>query len=103
MDIPPACLREFPGKEKKIGLLGKSIAMGGGTSFAEPIVARLINEETLVDLLSKGDGGGGLKVRSELAPFSESALKSAPSPRQLPIQPFLKALRFDSRAKCTSR
>jgi len=53
-------------------------------------------------LLSKGDGGG-LKVVSELAPFSESALKSAPSPRQLPIQPFLKALRFDSRAKCTSR
>ena len=30
---------EITGKEKKIGLLGKSIAMGGGTSFAEPIVA----------------------------------------------------------------
>jgi Protein of unknown function (DUF2939) len=64
---------EITGKEKKCSA---SIAMGVGTSFAEPIVARLINEEALVDLLSKGDGGGGVKVPSELAPFSESALKS---------------------------
>jgi len=69
---------ELTGKEKKFGLLGKTIAIGLGTSYADPIVARLINEETLIDLLSKGrtgDGGGG-RMSPELAPFSKSALKS---------------------------
>jgi Protein of unknown function (DUF2939) len=67
---------ELTGKEKKLGLLGKSIAIGLGTSYAEPIVARLINEETLLDLLSKGNAGGEAKISPELAPFSKSALKS---------------------------
>jgi len=67
---------ELTGKEKKLGLLGKTIAIGLGTSYAEPIVARLINEETLLDLLSKGNAGGEAKISAELAPFSKSALKS---------------------------
>jgi len=67
---------ELTGKGKKLGLLGKTIAIGLGTSYAEPIVARLINEETLLDLLSKGDAGGEAKISAELAPFSKSALKS---------------------------
>lgn len=67
---------ELTGKEKKLGLLGKTIAIGLGTSYAEPIVARLINEETLLDLLSKGNAGGEAKIPAELAPFSKSALKS---------------------------
>jgi len=67
---------ELTGKEKKLGLLGKTVAIGLGTSYAEPIVARLINEETLLDLLSKGNAGGEAKISAELAPFSKSALKS---------------------------
>jgi hypothetical protein len=67
---------ELTGKEKKLGLLGKTIAIGIGTSYAEPIVARLINEETLIDLLGKGNAGGEAKISAELAPFSKSALKS---------------------------
>ena len=67
---------ELTGKEKQLGLLGKSLAVGLGSSYAEPIVARLINEETLMDLLTKGDAGGGAKVPSEIAPFSKSALSS---------------------------
>jgi hypothetical protein len=67
---------ELTGKEEKLGLLGKTIAVGLGTSYAEPIVARLINEETLLDLLSKGNAGGEAKISAELAPFSKSALKS---------------------------
>jgi hypothetical protein len=67
---------ELTGKEKKLGLLGKTIAIGLGTSYAEPIVARLINEETLIDLLGKGNAGGEAKISAELAPFSKSALKS---------------------------
>jgi hypothetical protein len=71
---------ELTGKEKKLGLLGKSIAMGIGGSMLEPIVAQLINEQTLIDLLSKGktgDGSGGsIKVPTDLAPFSQSALSS---------------------------
>jgi hypothetical protein len=67
---------ELTGKEEKLGLLGKTIAVGLGTSYAEPIVARLVNEETLIDLLSKGNAGGEAKISAELAPFSKSALKS---------------------------
>jgi hypothetical protein len=68
---------ELTGKEKKLGLLGKTIAIGLGTSYAEPIVAQLMNEETLLDLLSEGDAGGEAKISAELAPFSKSALKSS--------------------------
>jgi hypothetical protein len=64
---------EITGKEKKLGLLEKSIAVGVGTSVAEPIVARLINEKTLMGLLTEGNAGEGAKVSADLAPFSKSA------------------------------
>jgi hypothetical protein len=67
---------ELTGKEKKLGLLGKSIAMGIGSSIVEPIVARLVNEETLMDLLTKGSAAGAAKVPADLVPFSETALRS---------------------------
>jgi hypothetical protein len=67
---------ELTGKEKKLGLFGKSIAMGVGGSIAEPIVARLVNEETLMDLLTKGSAGGGAAVSADCVPFSKSALRS---------------------------
>jgi hypothetical protein len=67
---------ELTGKEQKLGLLGKSIAIGVGTSYADPIIARLLNEETLIDLLTKGEGGDGIKIPADFAPFSSSALKS---------------------------
>jgi hypothetical protein len=37
---------------KKLGLIEKSIAVGVGGSIADPIVARLVNAETLLDLLT---------------------------------------------------
>jgi hypothetical protein len=73
---------ELTGKEKQLGLMGKTLAVGIGTSYAEPIVAELLNEQTLIDLLTKGQVGGGgsgvgaVKIPSELAPFSKSALES---------------------------
>jgi Protein of unknown function (DUF2939) len=67
---------ELTGKKKKLGLIGKSIALGVGNSVAEPIVARLVNEETLLDLLTKGNAGKGVTVPAELAPFSTSALRN---------------------------
>jgi hypothetical protein len=72
---------ELTGKEKQLGLMGKTLAVGIGTSYAEPIVAELFNEQTLIDLLTKGQvggggGGGAVKVPAELAPFSKSALQS---------------------------
>jgi Protein of unknown function (DUF2939) len=67
---------QIAGKEKKLGLLEKGIAVGVGTSMAEPIVARLINEETLMGLLTEGNAGGEAKVSADLAPFSKSALGS---------------------------
>ena len=40
-----AAYLQLTGKEKKLGLLGKGIALGIGTSYAEPIIARLLNEQ----------------------------------------------------------
>src|SRR6478752_7489519 len=50
-------------------------------SLTEPIVAELLNEQTLIDLLTKGEtsgsgGGAGVKIPAEFAPFSKSALQS---------------------------
>jgi hypothetical protein len=67
---------ELSGKEKKLGPLGKSIAMGIGGSIAGPIVARLVNEETLMELLTKGSAGGNAAVSADRIPFSKSALRS---------------------------
>ena len=38
-----AAYMELTGKEQKLGLLGKTFAVGVGTSYAEPIVAQLLN------------------------------------------------------------
>src|SRR3954454_13743492 len=67
---------ELTGKEKKLGLIGRSIAIGVGTSIAEPIVARLINENTLMDLLTEGSAGVGASVSADRIPFSTSALRN---------------------------
>ena len=67
---------ELTGQKKKLGILGRSIAMGIGGSIADPIVARLVNAETLLGLLTKGNAGEGAGVSPELAPFSTSALRN---------------------------
>ena len=71
-----AAYLELTGKEQKLGLLGKTFAVGVGTSYAEPIIGQLINEQTLIDLLTKGQAGDGIKVPAEFAPFSANAMKS---------------------------
>ena len=67
---------ELTGKEQKLGLLGKTFAVGVGTSYAEPIIAQLLNEQTLIDLLTKGKGAtkhqGAGRVRAVL----RNAMKS---------------------------
>ena len=42
----------FTGKEKKLGLLGKTFAVGVGT-YAEPMIAQLINEQTLISYTTR--------------------------------------------------
>jgi len=72
-----AAYMELTGKEQKLGLLGKTFAVGVGTSYAEPIVAQLLNEQTLIDILTKGKAGdGSIKVPAEFAPFSANAMNS---------------------------
>jgi hypothetical protein len=61
---------------KKLGLIERSIAVGVGGSIADPIVARLVNAETLLDLLTKSNAGEYASVSPELAPFSTSALRN---------------------------
>src|SRR6185436_2583724 len=51
-----AAYLQLTGKEKKLGVLGKGIALGIGTSYAQPIIARLLTEQSFIDLLSKGEG-----------------------------------------------
>jgi hypothetical protein len=77
---------EITGKKRekqnkpKLTLIERSMAIGVGTSIAEPIVAQLLNEKTLLDVLTKGPSG--LKGRtgegreeeaelSNLAPLSK--------------------------------
>ena len=72
-----AAYMELTGKEQKLGPLGKTFAVGVGTSYAEPIIAQLLNEQTLIDLLTKGNAGDqSIKVPAEFAPFSANAMKS---------------------------
>jgi DUF2939 family protein len=72
-----AAYLELTGKDQKLGLLGKTFAVGVGTSYAEPIIAQLLNEQTLIDLLTKGKAGDqSIKVPAEFAPFSANAMKS---------------------------
>ena len=71
-----AAYLQLTGKEKKLGLLGKGLALGIGTSYAQPIIARLLTEQSFIDLLSKGEGGAGIKVPAEFVPFSANAMKS---------------------------
>ena len=61
---------------KKLGLIERSIAVGVGGSIADPIIVRLVNAETLLDLLTKGNAGEYASVSPDLAPFSTSALRN---------------------------
>ena len=70
-----AAYLQLTGKEKKLGLLGKGIALGIGTSYASRSW-RGCSRTVLIDLLSKGEGGAGIKVPAEFALFSANAMKS---------------------------
>ena len=72
---------ELTGKEKQLGLMGKTLAVGIGTSYAEPIVAELLNEQTLIDLLTKGETGvvvvAASRSRPSLPPSPSRRCKAA--------------------------
>jgi hypothetical protein len=59
------------GREAKLGPF-RGVATGIGASLADPIVARFLNAETLLELLTKGTAGDHTKLSSEVAPFSSS-------------------------------
>ena len=59
---------ELTGKEKQLGLMGKTLAVGIGTSYAEPIVAELLNEQSLIDLLTKGETTAAVAAASRSRP-----------------------------------
>ena len=73
-------------KKPKLTMIEKTVAVGIGTSIAEPIVAQLINEKTLLNLLTKGrfklkleKGGGGREGVRELSTFAPFREGKAPS------------------------
>ncbi len=63
-------------KKKKLGPIEQSIALGVGTSIANSVLADLVNEDTLIDLLTKGETKRGLKIPAELSPFTKASLRS---------------------------
>jgi hypothetical protein len=45
---------QLAGKEARVGQLSRAVAVAAMTSFADPIVARLVTAEALIELLHKG-------------------------------------------------
>ena len=69
-----AAYLQLTGKEKKLGLLGKGIALGIGTSYAQPIIARLLTEQSFIDLLMRRWHQGAGRVRAVLRQCHEERL-----------------------------
>jgi Protein of unknown function (DUF2939) len=63
---------KLTGKKLPLGAIGKGFAF----SVADPIVARLMTVNALLDLLAKGDAGNNVKVQIDKAPFSSASLRS---------------------------
>ncbi len=63
-------------KKKKLSLIEQTIALGVGTSIANSVLANLVNEATLIDLLTKGETKRGLKIPAEFSPFTKTSLRN---------------------------
>ena len=76
-------------KQPKLTMIEQTVAVRVGTSIAEPIVAQLVNEKTLLDLLSKGHfklkgaSGAGKDRVSELSALAPFTGGNAPNPWQV--------------------
>lgn len=65
------------GRASKLGTQGNALAVGVGTSLADPIVSRLINPETLVDFLKATKvSSGDLHLPAGVGPFQKGSLGS---------------------------
>jgi hypothetical protein len=45
---------QLTGRDARLGQIGRGLAVGAATSIADPIVARLVSAETLLELLHRG-------------------------------------------------
>jgi hypothetical protein len=68
---------KLTGKDKKLGRFRTGIATGVGAALAEPVVAQFLIAETLLDFLNKGSAKDGVKVSTDIAPFSGSSWRDA--------------------------
>jgi hypothetical protein len=67
-----ATYRRLTGKTLPIGAIGRRFAI----SVADPVVARLVTVQALLDLLGRGEAGKGARLRIENAPFTRNAFTS---------------------------
>jgi hypothetical protein len=69
---------KLTGKTQRLGPFATSIAVGVGATAADPIVARLLNLENLIEFLNKGSGGAvaGASLPIGFAPINASSLDS---------------------------
>jgi hypothetical protein len=68
---------KLTGQKKKLGTFGAGLAKSYGRAIAGPVVERLVNEKTLLQLLTKGTvSSGRSQIQLPIAPFSLSAGES---------------------------
>jgi hypothetical protein len=60
-------------RKRKISLIEESVALSVGRSLAQALVVALVHEETLLDLLVKGEAEGGEALDARLTPTPEGA------------------------------
>src|SRR5262245_46413760 len=59
---------QLTGRDARLGQIGRGLAVGAVTSIADPIVAKLISAETLVELLNRGWPASVLPDQAPVAP-----------------------------------
>jgi hypothetical protein len=67
-----ATYRRLTGKTLPIGAIGRRFAI----SVADPVVARMVTVQALLDLFGRGKAGRGARLHIESAPFTRNAFTS---------------------------
>lgn len=68
---------KLTGKDAGLGKFTQGMVVAVTASVVDPVVDRMINPESMIELLSKGSVGGGVAVPVNAAPLTAASLDSA--------------------------
>lgn len=68
---------QLSGKEPRLGPFGREIAVAAVASVADPIVARLVSPEALVEFLEKGPAGAGASTGNVMQGLGSGSVDTA--------------------------